>query len=581
MDRLRLESLLWGKSLPIRRWLRSMRGRLADLKHLLATWAGRRPQTRIRAVAAGSDPSSVPDRRHRWTMDTPRGGGVEALPEEVEEALRLVAAAEDLEVAILVKPAKSACTDTPGEAVRVKWLSLPATPSSHRPLNQSRPDLKLSAKTLQIPGGHQAAASPDHPFASVDGYWLPPGYDHGRRLVHRVHDAYCVLRDLPELKGPPTLLFLLPFLAVGGAERLLFDLLAELTTRYRCLVVTLEPHRSQLGFTLDRCAEHTPHIFPLGDWLPREAHFGALSHLIRRFGVRSLISWNGTVFFFDRVAELRRRFPSLRILSQLYHFEGGWTARTSPEVIRAVDIHLAVNGPIQDSLIERLQISADRVELIHHGVAVPKQVRKPGEPSELGQGLRQRLGIPQDAVVIGSFIRLHPQKRPLDILKLAERLSANSSLPERPWFLLMGGGPMDDEVDRRLASRPIPGLTRLSMQTDPLPYYEALDLCLMTSDYEGLPVFLLDGMARGLPAIAPTVGDIPFLLKEGGGLTSGLPGDLDALEQAIRRLLDPKTRAESARIARKTIEERFNLQTYCAAYERAILGPDPGDSASA
>ncbi len=567
MDRLRLESRLWGRSLPIRRWLRVARGRLADLKHLLSTWAGRCPPTRIRAVAATAEPSTASDRRHRWVVDPPDGEDTE-IPTEIEEALSLVAAAEDLEVVNLLKRGKSASSEVGDPPIRFKRLSLPAA---------SQP--RLTAKTLRMPGEHRDAEMAEHPFDNIEGYWLPPGESRGRRLRHPVYDAFHVLGDLPELDGPPTLLFLLPFLAVGGAERLLFDLLADLTSRYRCLVVTLDAHCTQLGVTLDRCVEHTPYVFPLGDWLPREAHFGALSHLIRRFGVRSLISWNGTVFFFDRVAELRRRFPNLRILSQLYHFEGGWTARTSPEVIRAVDTHLAVNGPIRDALIQRLRISPGCVELIYHGVSIPTPAREPGRRSERGAELRKRLGIPEDAVVIGSFIRLHPQKRPLDILRLAERMGADSSLPGRPWFLLMGGGPMDDEVDRRLGERPILGLTRLPMQTDPLPYYEALDLCLMTSDYEGLPVFLLDGMARGIPAVAPAVGDIPFLLQGGGGLTTGTPGDLDALERAIRRLLDRETRAEAARSARRTIEDRFDLQTYCRAYERAFLDNPPRSSA--
>ncbi len=596
MDFLRLESRLWGSSLPIRRMLRTWLGRLADGKHALNSWVGRRPRTRIRAFLATEPRTAVAD-HDRGVLDGPSSRLSVVEPVFVEEALRLVAAAEDLEAVVcaLDSPTRESPEAVPNylpPGSYARWVSLPIAPSSSK--SNFRPTIR--AKT--IPFFFSPAANPDtdksydgadpgdsqddqssllpleFPFASVGGYWLPPGQSHGQRFRHPVYDAFDVLHRLPQLEGPPTFLFLLPFLAVGGAERLLFDLLAELTPHYRCLVVTLEPHRPQLGITLDRCAEHTPYIFTLGDWLPREAHFGALSHLLRRFSVRSLISWNGTVFFFDRVADLRRRFPDLRILSQLYHFEGGWTARTSPAVIRAVDTHLAVNGPIRDALVDRLGVSPTRVELIYHGVPlIPEADQDPQGERTRGLELRAQLGIPQGAVVIGTFIRLHPQKRPLDILKLARRAAAEPSLPARPWFVLMGGGPLDEDIDRDLAERPIPGFTRLPMQSDPLPYYDLLDLCLMTSEYEGLPVFLLDGMARGLPAIAPAVGDVPLLVEDGGGIATGAPGDLEAIEAAIVKLLDPETRAQAAQCARSTIESRFGLADYCAAYERVFLGP--------
>ena len=114
------------------------------------------------------------------------------------------------------------------------------------------------------------------------------------------------------------------------------------------------------------------------------------------------------------------------------------------------------------------------------------------------------------------------------------------------------------------------------MQTDPLPYYDVLDLCLMTSEYEGLPVFLLDGMARGLPCVATAVGDIPMLFEAGGGIADAAPGDLDVLEASLSRLLDSHTRAEAGRRARQTVEQRFSLERYCRAYEQVFFGSTSG-----
>ena len=138
-------------------------------------------------------------------------------------------------------------------------------------------------------------------------------------------------------------------------------------------------------------------------------------------------------------------------------------------------------------------------------------------------------------------------------------------------FLLVGGGPMDEAVDRELAKRRLHNLTRLPMRHDTDELLDAVDICLLPSEYEGLPVFLLEGMARGIPCVATAVGDVPVLLEEGGGVISGRPGDLDALQRAVETLVDDRRRAEEGEKARARVAARFGLDRFVTAYEAAIF----------
>ncbi len=386
----------------------------------------------------------------------------------------------------------------------------------------------------------------------------------GRVIRAPVTDVERRLAAIPAAPGPPAALFLLPYLAVGGAENLLFDLIGGLGDDRRILVVTLDPHRAELGQTVDRCRELTPHTYTLGDWAPREARIGALRHLIRRWSVGTLVSWNGTVDFYDHALELRRTSPGLRILTQLYNHRGGWFARTTRRHLRELDGHLAVNRPIAEALIAR-GAPAERVHLIHHGVRIPEPV-----PEELRlrrrTERRRELGLPEERIVVGTFIRLHRQKRPLDIIRLARRMAGTAF-----HFLLVGGGPEDDAVDAEIRRDPPPNLTRLPLHPDPTPLYDALDLCLMTSEYEGLPVFLLDGAVREIPCIATAVGEIPELLAEGGGRLIDRPGDLDAFETALRSLEEPEVRRREGAAARRRVVERFGLERSVENYRRVIF----------
>ena len=554
-----LQSLFWALSLPGRLAARRARTVAAACKHSLSRVLGRNPRA---VVVSTSRPSSDGSPSTEPILV----GGLGSLPASqwtaVTEAARLVLATEPLSFAVV----GSAVPRSLGGNCPIFPLPDGAVPDVPVFL---RSDLDSTAgvagKSLPwLPAGppdDEADPITHFPFDVVGLYHLEPGQE-GRRRSIPWYEAHRRLGHLEPIEGPPTILFLLPFLAVGGAERLLFDLLAGLD-RYRCLVVTLEPHQLHLGQTVDRCAALTPWIFTLGDWLPRPAHFSALRHLIRRFNVEALMSWNGTVLFYDHAPDLRHAFPDLRILHQLYHFEGGWTARTTPQVVSAVDVHVAVNHPIENSLKDRLHVDPSRIAVIHHGVPMPT-----AEVDEsLRQQLRNRWGIPENAVVAGTFIRLHGQKRPLDLLQVARRFH-----PDELWLVLMGDGPLSNEVAADLATAPIPNLVRIPMQEDPLPFYAMIDLCLMSSEYEGLPVFLLDGAARGLPGVAPSVGDIPLLFAGGGGLCSARAGDLDGLERDLRTMLDPELRRRAGLAARRQVEERFGLEGYVAAYERVLFG---------
>lgn len=385
----------------------------------------------------------------------------------------------------------------------------------------------------------------------------------------RAEDLDVALASIPSVPGPRTVLFLLPFLAVGGAERLLFDLLHGLKQSSRLLVVCTDPHVESLGQTVDMCREITPYVYTLGDWMSREALPGALIHLLRRWAVQSLMCWNGNVLFFDLAPRLRERFPNLRIINQLFNHEGGWIDHYSPSLVKTVDCHVAVNSSIAAALSRDHRIPSDRIVTIHHGVRVPAK-RSTHEVASNRKRLRKELGLPDDAIVVGSFIRMHPQKRPLDIIEVADRMRNDPV-----HFLLVGGGPLDAKIDCELEKKKRGlNLLRLPMRPDARELYDAVDVCLLTSEFEGLPVFLMDGLAREIPCVAPAVGDIPHLLENGGGILVEDPGDIEAIAAALRCLFDPKRRDEEGRRGCEKLKAEFGVEIFSAKYEASIFEDD-------
>lgn len=585
--RRRLQGLFWELNPPLRRGLRILKSTTALVLHRARRLTGRTAGPRVVSVPSGKpavaihhpsvalvgsstvDASSQTENSLATDAENApylaHTDGIEALPPTHLEALLMAAAAEDLS---WVAGAWSAPAPGPYGPSGIVGRSPDAAPAGHLLLRRPDP----TARTSPVVGrvlGHITTAErcsglvPVDDFDAVGPYRLRPGSDPGAVVRHpwrRIDEA---LAALPSLDGSPTVLFLLPFLAVGGAERLLFDLLDGLRERYRILVATTDPHLESLGQRVDRARELTPHVYTLGDWLPRPAIPSALRHLIRRWQVESLCSWNGSVLFYDEVAALRRAFPELRIINQLFNHHGGWIEHFSPSLIAAVDTQIAVNTPIARTLVEERGVPAERVTTIHHAVGVPEP-----RDEDRRTRLRRELGVDEGTTLVGTFIRMHPQKRPMDIVRIA-RLMCDDPVH----FLLVGGGPLDADLDAEIQRDRPANLTRWPMRDDALLLYDALDLCLMTSDYEGLPVFLLDGLVRGLPGVATAVGDIPLLFEDGGGRVVEEPGDLEAFATAIRGLLDPGHRRTVGAKGRESVESRFGIDRYVSAYESVIF-PD-------
>ena len=168
---------------------------------------------------------------------------------------------------------------------------------------------------------------------------------------------------------------------------------------------------------------------------------------------------------------------------------------------------------------------------------------------------RRAHGFTEEDVLIVSVARLDPQKNPLLLI---------DALPPDPrcHLLLAGDGTLSGEVRRRAGER----VHLLGVCTDVADLLRAADLFALASDYEGLPVAVIEAMAAGLPVVATAVGGVPELVEhEITGLLAP-PRDGPALARALATLsADASRRAVmGARGAERA--RRFGAATMIEAY---------------
>jgi glycosyltransferase involved in cell wall biosynthesis len=383
----------------------------------------------------------------------------------------------------------------------------------------------------------------------------PPAH---RTPVHR-------LFRMPLAPDPrPTVVVFLPFLAMGGAERIALDMIRSLAARIRFVVVATDPHDGNLGSTADRFRAITPFVYTAHDFLPFDQAEAFLTYLIERFTPRCLYLANGSAWLFDALPRIRQRFPSLRFANQVYEHRFGWISRYDAALAQLFDANIGVNRKICDAYVQA-GVPANRSFQIENPIDAENY-----DPShyddERRRALRRAFGLPEHARVVAFIARIHPQKRPLDFLELARQMR---DVPD-VHFLMVGDGPLADAVADQLRRINLPNFTRRPFYEPSADVYAIADVVVLPSEYEGMPVVVIEALAMGKPVVVTDVGNARELIElTGGGIVVPRIGDVTALRAAVQTAL--RMQLDTAHI-RATLIERFGMETTYARYEQALLG---------
>jgi glycosyltransferase involved in cell wall biosynthesis len=241
-----------------------------------------------------------------------------------------------------------------------------------------------------------------------------------------------------------------------------------------------------------------------------------------------------------------------------------------------VDLYVSNSEAGRRLLIERDRIPAAKVLTIHSGIDPAWGAPAPAalEPTRPGTTSPLSGAHPTvDGAVVGMVAHFRPGKSFDQVVRIGEQI--RRSLPEVT-FILVGDGETRGEVER-LAERTEDRSAFIfaGALDDIAPLLSSLDLFVLATETEGLPVSIIEAMAMARPVIATNVGGIPEIVEHD---VTGLlvpPGDDGALAVAIRRLLaDPELAGRMGEAGQRRIRERFDVKTMVvrleATYRRVL-----------
>jgi glycosyltransferase involved in cell wall biosynthesis len=237
----------------------------------------------------------------------------------------------------------------------------------------------------------------------------------------------------------------------------------------------------------------------------------------------------------------------------------------------AADAVIATDAALRPVVVRHLGVDPARVHVIPNGLDLVKGAGRVDVTE--GRALRQAQGIDPGDTVLLSVGRLEVNKGYLDLVQ------ALVALRETRWrWVLIGDGPDRQEIEDALDRAALRDRAQIVGRVDDSTlhaWYDAADLFVHPTRYEGSSIVTLEAMLHQTPVVATRVGGLPDKVIPGrtGWLAEG--GDAGSLTSALREALVNRHRwQEFGRAARALLEERFDWRViqrqYAGLYGRLL-----------
>ena len=218
-----------------------------------------------------------------------------------------------------------------------------------------------------------------------------------------------------------------------------------------------------------------------------------------------------------------------------------------------VDRVVAVSSDIEKVLIGLY--GSNRVSCIHNGIDL-EAVRV----TTSREAFRRKWQIPEDAVVIGTVGRLVPVKGHAILLEATRILQASIG---NVALVLVGDGPLRKDLEANAKRLGLEKSVIFAGQQDQsYDFMNMMDVFVLPSLHEGIPMVVLEALALQRPVVATRVGGIPEVIEHGQTGFLAEPSDASSLARLLQRLVEDLPMAVSiGKAGRTRVEEKFTART--------------------
>ncbi|MEO8729093.1 MAG: glycosyltransferase, partial [Rhodoferax sp.] len=386
-------------------------------------------------------------------------------------------------------------------------------------------------------------------YPGLENHFPHPSRHHPQPY-ESIETTSLITNPLAENPSGRRLMFILPWMVTGGADRVNLDLIEGLTAKGHDVTVCatlLTDHRWEYLYT-----HLTPDVFVLPNFLSAADYPRFLAYLIRSRQIDTVVITGSTIGYqilpFLRAVSSGVAFVDMCHVEEPHWWNGGHP-RFGIGYQDMLDLNIVTTQHLAKWMQER-GADGGRIKVMYTGVRSVQDCRL----TDFRDQIRGELSIPQDIPLIVFAGRICEQKRPLMLAKILKEahdrgLKFNA--------LVLGDGEQRAQLEDLLTqyglSKKVKILGSVSHQRW-LDILIASDIFLMPSKYEGISIALLEAMAAGVvPVVARVGGQEEILTPDAGMLIQNGVAEIEEYVNALERLLSNSEDLEQMSIRCRSI----------------------------
>jgi len=341
--------------------------------------------------------------------------------------------------------------------------------------------------------------------------------------------------------------------AVGGAEEMVLNLVRHLPPRFEPVVCCIND-AGPIGEEIRKTGTPVA-VLGLTPGLRHPWHVGGIRRYLRETKPAIVHTFLLTASLYGRLAALLERVPivigtevNIYERKRRHHIvaERMLMARTSRVIVSA--------NSVRDFYVSQIHADPAKIDVVYNAVDW-----KSIQPTRSRAHIRASLGIDANARLAGVIARLTEQKGHRYLF----RAMASPELADMQ-LIVVGDGDLRDVLKADAQALAIaPRVHFLGARRDLGDLLAAMDVFVMPSLWEGLPLSMILAMGAGLPVVATAVAGIPEVVENGktGWLVPA--GSVVGLSQALKEVFaNPARASEVGQAARDFVLPRFGVDTY-------------------
>ncbi len=358
---------------------------------------------------------------------------------------------------------------------------------------------------------------------------------------------------------------------VGGAEEMVLNLVRRLPERFEPMVCCIN-QAGPIGDEI-RGTGAPVTVLNLSPGLARPGDIGGIRRYLRERRPSIVHTFLLTASLYGRLAAILEHVPIvIGTEVNIYERKRRHHALAERLLMRWTDRVVVSAESVRDFYIRQVHADPAKVDVVYNAVDFDQ-----ARPARTSAEVRRECGVPEAAFVGGIIARLTEQKGHRFLFEAMAAAPALSAMH----VMVIGGGDLQATLVRQVAGLGLSDRVHfLGPRRDLGDLLGAMDVFVMPSLWEGLPLSLVLAMGAGLPVVATTVAGIPEVVQSGRTGLLVAPGDVAALSAALTTMAtDRAVRERMGHDARARVLPRFNVDGYVRAivdlYDR-LLSVNPG-----